>query len=190
MATTLDIDNGRTHRLGIRAFFLFLGWGIVVIALLLVALFTWWWYGARFVPQEYVLYYEYSVKMFALVIASYAVYKLAHSYFEYRSHGYRFDDEFFHVVRGYINRHEVGVVYHQIQTVTVNRPITARMVGVAHLSIVTSGSGEGAKAHLQGIDMKKARLIQKELLARARRSQAGGEPRYQAVPFDEEEDED
>jgi membrane protein YdbS with pleckstrin-like domain len=188
------LDTSRTHHLGIRAFFLFLGWSTMHIVLLLALLFAWWWYGARFVPDAYVEYYVYSVKLFALVIAGYAAYRFAHAFFDYRSHRYRFEKEFFHLEKGYINKHEVGVVYHQIQTVTVERPLGARVVGVAHLGIVTSNSGEGQHPKLHGLDMKKARLIQKELLERARKSQHGGEPQYHQVPFedgdDEEEDED
>lgn len=182
------LDTSRTHRLGIRAFFLFLGWGAFYILLLLALLFAWWWYGARFVPDAYVEYYVYSVKLFALVITGYAAYRLLHAFFDYRSHRYRFDREFFHVEKGYINKREVGVVYHQIQTVTVERPLGARMVGVAHLDIITSSSGHAQNAKLHGLDMKKARLIQKELLERARKSQHGGEPTYRQVPFEDDED--
>lgn len=193
-----SLDTGRTHHLGFRAFFLFLGWGSFLIVLLVAALCAWWWYGARFVPDPYVVYYDYSVKLFALLIAGYATYKLAASYFAYRAHAYRFDDEFFHLIKGYISRHEVGVVYHQIQSVTVHRSLGARLVGVADLVIITSSGGGASDAHLPGLDMRKARMVQRELLMRAKRSQhapvqTGYQTGYQTVPFedlDDDEDDD
>lgn len=187
-----QLDTDRTHRLGFRAFLLFLGWSALLVVLLAAGTAAWWWYGARLVPARYVTYYDYSVKLLALVVAVFALYRLVGSYLAYRSHAYRFDDEFFHVTRGYVSQQEVGVVYHQIQTVTVQRPLGARLVGVAHLAIVTnSGSGATYAAHLFGLDRAKARLVQRELLARAKASQqASREPRYRPVPFVEDEEDE
>jgi len=188
-----SLDTDRTHRLGFRAFLRFLGGGALLIVVLTAGIAAWWWYGARYVPPRYVVYYDYSVKLFALLIASYAAYRLAASFLAYRSHAYRFDDEFFHVIRGYLSRHETGVVYHQIQTVTVRRTLGDRMIGVADLTIVTSSGEDGAShAHLPGLDMRKARLVQRELLARAKRSQHAPAPAaYRPLRFvDVDEDEE
>ena len=61
---------------------------------------------------------------------------LLRSYFDYRGYSFRFDNEFFYVTRGYFTKNEMGIVYHQIQHVTVRRGILDRAVGVAHLIIV------------------------------------------------------
>ena len=185
------LDTARSHRLGGRAFLLFFGKGLLVTFVVAALIGATWWYGSAHVPKQYVIYYVYGLKLAGVLLLGYFLYKLAHAFFAYRSHEFRFDDEYFHINRGYINRDEMGVVYHQIQSVTVQRPIGARMVGVAHLTIIASSSDNGGRvAHLPALDVRRARLVQKELLARARRQQHPEERRggYRQVPFDEEED--
>ncbi len=186
------LDTERTHRLGARAFFVFLGWGIFAGIALLLGLGAIWWYGAVYVPREYVVYFVYALQLAALCVAGFVVFRLAIAFFAYYAHAYRFDDEYFLIIRGYLDRHETGVVYHQIQTVTVQRPVSARLFGVAHLTIVTSGgSAETRQVQLPSIAMRKARLIQKELLARAKHGQGQRyEPRYRPVPFEDDEEAD
>lgn len=187
------LDTERTHRLGVRAFFLFLGWGIFAGIALLLAVAALWWYGAVYVPKEYVIYFVYGLQVSALCIGAFLLFRFAVAFFAYYAHAYRFDDEYFLIIRGYLDRHETGVVYHQIQTVTVQRPVSARLFGVAHLNIVTSGGSPEVRAvQLPSIAMRKARLIQKELLARAKHGQAElfAPPRYQQVPFEDDEEGD
>ncbi len=191
MRVMASLDTDRTHRLGARAFLLFLGAGIFWIVGLSVLLGAWWWYAAPFIPKAYVIYYDYSVKLLALCLGAFVFFRLMRAYLEYRSHGYRFDDEYFHITRGYINQNEMGIVYHQIQTVTVQRSIGARMVGVARLSIVTSGTNGSHEMHLPGVEVNKARLVQRELLARSKATQHGSrKPRYEPVSFEDVDDEE
>lgn len=186
-----NLDTVRTHRLGGRAFLLFLGAGIIWILLFTALLGAYWWYAAPYVPKDYVIYYDYTVKLFALFLGGFIAYQFSSAYLRYRSHGYRFDDEFFHITKGYLDRHEIGIVYHQIQTVTVERNVSARLFGVAKLTIVTNATNGSHENHLPGIDMRKARLVQRELLSRSKRGQqAPREPRYEPVPFVEDEYED
>lgn len=186
-----SLDTNRTHRLGFRAFLLFLGKGIFLLALLAIALGWVWWYGAIYIPKSYVIYYDYALKLFALILGACFSFVFLRAFMAYQAHVYRFDDEYFHLTKGYLDRHEMGVVYHQIQTVTVRRGIGARLVGLAQLTIVTSGGQGGVhEVQLPAIDMRKARLIQQELLARAKRSQHGSRAQYQPVPFDEDDEEE
>lgn len=184
-----DLSTDRTHRLGSRAYFLFLGKGVLWFLLAVALLSLYWWYPAPYIPKNYIIFYDYSVKLFALFISAYGVFLLAKAYLEYRGHGYRFDDEFFHITKGYLNQHEVGVVYHQIQTVTVRRTLGARIVGVANLTIVTNSNREDNEIHLPGIDARKARLVQRELLSRAKSMHERPKKReYEPVAFEEDEE--
>ena len=98
------------------------------------------------------------------------VFKLFRAYFEYRGYAYRFDREFFLIMRGYLSRQEIGVVYHQIQTVILRHALMDRMVGVSNLIIVMNGANEyrPAEVVLPALEKKKARLVQQEILRRAR----------------------
>lgn len=184
-----SLDTDRKHRLGGRAFLLFFARALLATIAAAAAIAATWWYASAYVPRRYVVYYVYGLKLLALLAAAYFVLKLVHAFLAYRSHEFRFDDEYFHISRGYLNRDETGVVYHQIQTVTVERPLGARLVGVAHLTVVMSGSDQGERvAHLPALDLRRARLVQKELLARARRHQRDERPRYRSVPFEDDED--
>lgn len=186
-----DLDTDRTHHLGGRAFFLFLGSRLFWMIASGLAIVAYWWYVARIVPLRYMPYFDYSVRLFAVILMAYVMFTVMRAFLEYYSHRYRFEDEFFHVFRGYINQDEVTVVYHQIQTVTVQRPLLARLFGVAHLQIIMGSGGEGDSAHLRGLDAGKARLVQRELVARAKQHARGEErPRYRPVPFPYEEEEE
>lgn len=187
-----SLDTDRTHRLGGRAFLLFFGRGLLITLVIAGLIAATWWYGSVYVPKQYVIFYVYGLKLAAVLLLGYFLFKLSHAYLAYRSHQFRFDDEYFHITRGYINREETGVVYHQIQTVAIERPLGARMVGVAHLTVIMSGAGKGEKpAHLPALDLRRARMVQKELLARARRHQQGERQQgYRPVPFEDYEEED
>jgi len=106
------------------------------------------------------------------VWAGWAVFILFRSYFEYRGYSYRFDDEYFHVTKGYITRNETGVVYHQIQHVTIERGIFDRMIGVSNLIIVMNLTGNNPSAShivLPALNKNKAKLVHRELLRKANR---------------------
>lgn len=187
-----ELDTERTHHLGPRAFFLFLGtklFWIVGLALLIVA---YWWYVAKIVPLRHMPYFDYSVRLFAVLLGAYTAFVLMRSFLEYYSHRYRFDKEFFHLFRGYINQEEVSVVYHQIQTVTIQRPLAARFFGVAHIAIEMGNGEGGSAAHLRGLDVSKARHVQRELVARSKQSHEGGAHarQYRPVPFEDFDDEE
>ncbi len=184
-----ELDTERTHHLGGKAFFLFLGTRIFWFFGIAAAIFAYWWFVSGWVPFRYLPYFDYSVRLFWLLLAAYVMFGVLRAFLEYHSHRYRFEEEFFHVFRGYINQEEVNVVYQQIQTVTVKRPLLARAVGVAHLYIMM-GSGDGESEHLLGLDVKKARLVQRELVARSRKShETPHRPKYRPVPFEDIDDE-
>ena len=163
------MDLAGTHRLGTRAFLLFLSrhlkWPIIFLVVLLAL-----WTQKDRVPLEYRDWSDYGISFLFLVWVAFAVFFLLRSFFEYRGYSFRFDDEFFNVTRGYFVKHEMGIVYHQIQHVTVRRGILDRAVGVGHLIIVTnvgSGSATLSEIVLPALDKKKARIVQRELLRKA-----------------------
>lgn len=83
-----------------------------------------------------------------------------------------FTDEAFMMSSGYMVRSEGAALYHQIQNVNIERGPWDRMAGVSKVVIFLAGS-EASTAHnkivLPAVGKKKAKLVQKELLVRARR---------------------
>ena len=83
-----------------------------------------------------------------------------------------FTDEAFIMTSGYIVRNELAALYHQIQNVSIQRNPLDRLVGVSRIVIVMTGSEHDAahnKIVLPAVGKTKAKLVQKELLIRARK---------------------
>jgi membrane protein YdbS with pleckstrin-like domain len=168
----MGMDYMKTHYLGPRAFFLFLGrrlkWPILTFLLIAAA-----WYWRALVPDEYQIWSDFAIKLLFLSWCGLFTFIFLSSFFEYRSHSYRFDDEYFHVMCGYFIKDEIGVVYHQIQHVTIKSGIMARLIGVRNLIIVLNASAGDAARNtltLPALDRDKATAVQRELLRMAHRS--------------------
>ncbi len=165
------MENFETHSLGHRAFALFLSRRIK-LALFLVLLTGVVWYVERFLPPDYLLWVDYAGHLLALVTAAYFIFILIITYFEYRRYTYSFTEEAFLMTHGYITRNEVAAMYHQIQSVNIRRTPLDRAVGVSQIVITLTGTDrESAHTHiiLPAVGKTKAKLVQKELLVRARR---------------------
>ena len=157
-----------THRLGSRAFMLFLRQHTQLYVLAAVLLGAAWW-AQRWLPEQYRLYSGYGLKVLLLAAAAAIVFKAFKAFFEYRGYAYRFEEEFFHITRGYIRRDEIGVVYHQIQTVTLHHGIVDRFLGVSYLTIVMNGNqSRPSEVVLPALETSKARWVRQELLRQAR----------------------
>lgn len=167
--TEVVLDTVRTHRLGIRAFILFLSRQIRIPLIGLVFLGGLWFYR-NLAFENQVATRDYVLKASLLLVSTLLLYRLIRAFFEYRGYAYRFDDEFLHITRGYINRQEIGVVYHQIQTVTIKHDVVDRVLGVGHLVIIMNGQGgyRPSEVILPALDHRKAQLVQKEILRKAR----------------------
>lgn len=183
------MDLTKTHYLGPRAFFLFLGrrlkWPLLF---LLVVAAAWRW--RNLVPPEYQIWSEYGVKLLFFSWCALIAFVVMRSFIEYRSHSFRFEDEYFQVVRGYFFKDETGVVYHQIQHVSLKSGVLDRMIGVRNLVIVmNSAAGEANKnvIILPALDRTKAAQIQRELLRKAHHS---GRRAPQQLVVDETEEYD
>ncbi len=168
------MDLSGTHRLGTRAFLFFLNRYLKWPLILFIFVFLLW-TQRGLVPATYRDWSDFAVNVLFLMWIGFAVFVFLRSFFEYRGYSFEFDDEFFRVTRGYFLKHEMGIVYHQIQHVTVKRGILDRLVGVGHLIIVTNVGGGGSvpsEVVLPALDKTKARLVQRELLRKAQ-SQTG-----------------
>jgi len=164
-----SMPESKVYRLGTRAFLFFLTRRVKWPLIFLILLGALWTQRER-VPIEYQIWSDYGINVLFLIWIGFAVFMLLRSFFEYRGYSFRFDEEFFHVTRGYFLKHEMGIVYHQIQHVTVKRGILDRAVGVGHLIIVTnSGGGESSTSEvvLPALEKNRARLVQRELLRKA-----------------------
>jgi uncharacterized membrane protein YdbT with pleckstrin-like domain len=183
------MDFTVTHRLGTRAFLLFMVRHVKWAFLLLVALGALWFFGRPHVSGTYSVYSDYGLKLTLLIVGIIFLFTLLRAFVEYRSYEYHFEREFFHIARGYLAREERGVVYHQIQTVTLRHGVTDRLIGVRHLVIIMNGSQyQPSEVILPALDHRKALLVQRELLkqARAHAPQYGGEKEGQSqkIPSD------
>lgn len=170
MASARELNLEATHRLGPRAFFLFWSrrarWTLLALLCVIVA----WVFREKmpFVAAYHVQAEIVFQIVFAVTGALFLMTSLR-AFFEYRSYEYRFEREFFRLTRGYIARQEIGVVYHQIQTVTLNHNFFDRMTGISHLVIVMTGTHDApSEVVLPALDRRKARQVQEELLRQAR----------------------
>jgi membrane protein YdbS with pleckstrin-like domain len=167
----MGMENQRKHSLGRRAFILFLSKRIKLV-IFLFALTAAVWYGERWAPAFYGPFLDYGAKILALVSALYFLAILLWTYLEYRFYTYMFTDEAFIMTQGYIMRTELAALYHQIQNVSIQRGPLDRMAGVSQIIITMIGSEHDPvhnKIVLPAVGKTKARLVQKELLVRARR---------------------
>jgi uncharacterized membrane protein YdbT with pleckstrin-like domain len=168
------MDFGKTQHLGPKAFFVFLAEPLryFIFPILLVVLIG---FGRGSVPESYKEWADWAfyggggLILLALVMVS------IRTYLEYKAYTYVFDEEAFIVRYGYVVDNEVALLYHQIRNVNIDRYIPDRLFGVSQLKIVMVGSSHenAGKNHPQGmtlpaIQKDKARLVQRELLRRAR----------------------
>jgi uncharacterized membrane protein YdbT with pleckstrin-like domain len=165
------MENDRKHSLGHRAFFVFL-FRRIKLPIFLFALSDVVWYGERWLPSNFLIYGDYATKMMLLLSSAYLVMVLLWTFLEYHYYTYTFTDEAFIMTSGYVMRNEMAALYHQIQNVNIRRSPLDRIIGVSQIVIFMVGSEKGA-AHSQivlpAVGKRKAKLVQKELLARARR---------------------
>ena len=108
---------------------------------------------------------------------------------EYHFYTYTFTDEAFIMTSGYIVRNELAALYHQIQNVNIQRGPLDRLAGVSQIVIFMNGSehsGAHNKIVLPAVGKTKAKLVQKELLVRARKHVMGGYPNAVSDPGDDD----
>ena len=171
MGLPLNMNNSEEHSLGHRAFFLFLSKRIKLV-LVLFGLTLAVWYGKRLVPTEYLPWAIYLTQIAFLISLTYFSLILIRTYLEYRRYTYTFTEEAFILTHGYITRNELAAVYHQIQSVSIIRSPLDRLIGVSQLVIMLTGADKDphhARVVLPGVGKTKAKLVQKELLTRARK---------------------
>ena len=75
------------------------------------------------------------------------------------------------MTQGYVIRNELAALYHQMQNINIQRGPLDRVTGVSQIVIFMTGTEKDAahnKIVLPGLGMTKAKLVQKELLQRAR----------------------
>jgi membrane protein YdbS with pleckstrin-like domain len=159
MQPTLDLEA--THRLGSRAFLLFwtrrTRWSVLFLFVLAGI-----WLSKVVLPGR-------TFQIIAGLALLWFIAASFRAYFEYKSYAYRFEREFFKLIRGYLARQEIGVVYHQIQTVSLRHGFWDRTMGISHLVIIMTGNrDEPSEVILPALDRRKARLVQEELLRQAR----------------------
>ena len=170
----MGMENEKKHSLGKRAFILFLSKRIK-FAIFLFALTGAAWYSERWIPPtspEFAIWGDFAVQVLLLVSIAYFLMILAWTYLEYHFYTYMFTDEAFIMTSGYIVRNELAALYHQIQNVSIQRNPLDRMAGVSQIVIFMNGAERDAahnKIVLPAVGKTKARLVQKELLVRARR---------------------
>jgi len=165
------MDNHEKHSLGSRAFTFFLLKRIKLAAFLLILAGAVW-YSLQWLPSFYLFWGEYVAKLIALLGSAYFVLMFIITYLEYRYYTFMFTEEAFIMTFGYITRKEVAALYHQIQNVNINRGPLDRLTGVSQVIIFMTGSERDPthnKIILPTVGKAKAKLVQKELLMRARR---------------------
>jgi len=171
------MDHETIHYLGKRAFSLFLLHRIKLV--LGLSALTWLaWYAKDRSPAEYLIWVEYVAQLLLLLSIAWFVYIFIRTYLEYRRYTYQFKEEAFMLTDGYFVRNETAVAYHHIQSVNIRRTPLDRIFGVSQLVILLIGSDHThqPKVTLPGIGKRKARLVQQELLVRARRQLAHPAP--------------
>jgi membrane protein YdbS with pleckstrin-like domain len=129
------------------------------------------WYSERWAPPYYVPFVDYGVNLLALFSVLYFLAIILWTWLEYRVYTYTFTDEAFIMTSGYIMRTELAALYHQIQNVSIQRNPLERIVGVSKIVIFMNGAEKDAahnKIVLPAVGKTKAKLVQQELLIRAR----------------------
>ena len=164
------MDNHKKHSLGRRAYFLFLSKRIK-LAIFFFALTAAVWFGERWLSPEYVPWGDYASKILLLLSGTYFFLILVWTYLEYHYFTYMFTEEAFVMTSGYMMRDEITALYHQIQNVNIHRTPSDRLVGVSQIVIYMAGSDRGTSHNhiiLPALGKKKAKMVQGELLKRAR----------------------
>jgi uncharacterized membrane protein YdbT with pleckstrin-like domain len=167
----MGMENQRKHSLGHRAYLLFLSKRMKLVVFLF-ALTAAAWYSERWAPPYYLPFVQYGVELLALFSALYLLAIMLWTYMEYHFYTYMFTDEAFIMTYGYIVRNELAALYHQIQNVNIQRSPLDRLAGVSQIVIFMTGSERDAahnKIVLPAVGKTKAKLVQKELLVRARK---------------------
>jgi membrane protein YdbS with pleckstrin-like domain len=167
---TMGMENGRKHSLGRRAFLLFFSKRIRLVIFLFVLTGVVW-YAGRWLPAAYAPWGDYAVKLLALLSVVYLLLMLLFTWLEYRVYTYMFTEEAFVMTSGYMIRTELAALYHQIQNVNIQRGPLDRMTGVSKIVIYMAGERDSThnRITLPAVGKKKAKLVQQELLVRARR---------------------
>jgi membrane protein YdbS with pleckstrin-like domain len=179
------MENDRKHSLGQRAFLVFLFRRIKFAVFLFLLVFACW-YVERWLSQGIMTYVDYATKMLFLVATAYFLMVLFWTFMEYRFYTYTFTHEAFIMTSGYVTRTETAALYHQIQNVNIHRRPLDRFIGVSQIVIFMSGSGRDAphnKITLPAVGKRKAKLVQKELLVRARRHVVAPEAQFPISNF-------
>jgi len=174
----IKIDFNKKHSLGNRAFFVFLVRRIK-LAIFLFILTAAVWYGERWIPADYAPWGDYATRILFAVSAAYLLFIVLETYLEYRYYTYLFTDDAFIMTYGYVMRNEVATLYHHIQNVNIERSIADRMIGVSKIIIMMTGSDRETRRNqvvLPALGRRKAKLVQAELLRRARRHAGVYEP--------------
>lgn len=167
------LETHKKHSLGRRAFLLFFLRrikGPLFLFVLAAAIgYSERWFSAQGVALVWI---DFAARLVFLTALFYLLAVLLVTYFSYRVHTYMFTDEAFMMTSGFATRSEVAALYHQIQNVNINRSPTDRLIGVSQVVILMTGSDRDAghtKIVLPAIGRAKAKLVQQELLTRARR---------------------
>lgn len=169
------MEDRQVHRLGHRAFMLFLSRRSKFAVLLFVITGAAWFISVQWLPQPFRYWGDYVTELLLLISIAYLLMILLRTYIEYHVYTYMFTRNAFVVTKGYMAHTETATLYHQIQNVNIERNMTDRMTGVSSLVIFLSG-GQHDSPHnriaLPGMAVRQARRVQKELLVRARRHAA------------------
>jgi membrane protein YdbS with pleckstrin-like domain len=165
------MENHHKHSLGRRAFVLFLSKRLKVVIMLFIITGAVFW-SERYVPDGYLPWVAYAAALLFLISCAWLVFVLVRTYMEYRFYTYMFTEEAFIMTYGYMVRTEVAALYHQIQNVNIYRAPMDRLAGVSKVVIFMTGNEKDSphnKIVLPAVAKHKAKIVQKELLSRARR---------------------
>lgn len=163
------MENDKKHSLGQRAFWVFF-FGRVLWVLIFFGIAFGAWYVERWISFDYLPYADYVTKLLFLLAGAVLFMVLFWTYMEYHFYTYTFTPEAFIMTSGYVTRIETAALYHQIQNVNIQRSPLDRIIGLSKIVIFMSGSERAHnKITLPAVGKRKAKLVQKELLVRARR---------------------
>ena len=166
-------ENNKKHRLGHRAFTIFLMRRMKFFLFLVVFAFAAWYAERWFTPEyaSYLIWDQYAAQVLGLLAIGYFVFIFFETYLEYRYYTYLFTEEAFMMTSGYMMRNEIAALYHQIQNVNILRSPLDRMIGVSRVIILMIGDKTSPQNQifLPGVGKTKAKMVQRELLTRARK---------------------
>lgn len=166
------MEDRRVHRLGHRAFILFLSRRSKFAIFLFLLTGAVWFGTMKWLPPSYAYWGSYATELFLLISIAYLLMVLLRTYIEYHAYTYMFTRDAFVVTKGYMTRTEAATLYHQIQNVNIERSMGDRMTGVSSIVIFLAG-GQHDSPHnrivLPAVAARKAKMVQKELLVRARK---------------------